>query len=444
MKMYDLIAKKRDGGTLAEAEIAFWLGGCLSGEVPDYQTAAMLMAIYFRGMTEREIFALTEQIVLSGDRLELSAVSGVKADKHSTGGVGDKTTLIAIPLAAAAGLKIAKMSGRSLGKTGGTADKLAAIPGFCLDMPDEKLYQQVNDIGLALITQTRNLTPADKLLYALRDMTATVDSLPLIAASVMSKKLAAGAQVIVLDVKYGSGAFMPDAASAEKLAALMVKIGRYNGRKVSAVISAMDSPLGETVGNALEVIEAIEVLQGGGASDLRRLSLLLAGEMLLLGGIAESREDGYRRAEQELTSGRGLQKFLQMVEAQGGDAAPLLDGSLMQAKYVLKIGAAEGGYVSHLDAAEAAALVQRLGAGRSRVEDEIDPHVGIRFLKRPGDAVAVGEAVAVIYANDVTVGAAVGRDLLQVLHIGPEPPSAEPLVYGIVYGREFIGGDMLP
>lgn len=444
MKMYDLIAKKRDGGALAEAEIAFWLGGCLSGEVPDYQTAAMLMAIYFRGMTEREIFALTEQIVLSGDRLELSAVSGVKADKHSTGGVGDKTTLIAIPLAAAAGLKIAKMSGRSLGKTGGTADKLAAIPGFCLDMPDEKLYQQVNDIGLALITQTRNLTPADKLLYALRDMTATVDSLPLIAASVMSKKLAAGAQVIVLDVKYGSGAFMPDAESAQKLAELMVKIGRYNGRKVSAVISAMDSPLGETVGNALEVVESAEVLQGGGAPDLRRLSLLLAGEMLLLGGIAESREDGYRRAEQELTSGRGWQKFLQMVAAQGGDAAPLLDGSLMQAKYVLKIGAPEGGYVTQLDAAEAAALVQRLGAGRSRVEDEIDLDVGIRFLKRPGDAVAAGETLAVVYANDVTLGAAVGRDLLQVVHIGPEPPQTEPLVYGIVYGREFIGGDMLP
>lgn len=444
MRMYDLIAKKRDGGALAEAEIAFWLRGCLAGDIPDYQTAAMLMAIYFRGMTEREIFALTDEIVRSGERLDLARISGIKADKHSTGGVGDKTTLITIPLAAAAGLKIAKMSGRSLGKTGGTADKLAAIPGFGLDMAEDELYQQVNDIGLALMTQTRNLTPADKVLYALRDMTATVDSLPLIAASVMSKKLAAGAQVIVLDVKYGSGAFMPDAASAEQLAALMVKIGRYNRRKVSAVISAMDSPLGQTVGNALEVVEAAEVLQGGGAADLRRLSLLLAGEMLYLGGIAASREDGFHRAEAELTSGRGWQKFLQMVAAQGGDTAPLQDDSLMQAKYVLKIGATESGFVTALDAAGAAELVQRLGAGRERVEDDIDPQVGIRFLKRPGDAVAVGETMAIVYANDVTVGAAVGRDLLQVVQIADVPPRAVPLVYGIVDGAEFISGDNLP
>lgn len=444
MRMYDLIAKKRDGGVLTEDEMAFWLGGCLSGAIPDYQTAAMLMAIYFRGMTESEIFALTDQIVLSGDRLDLSRIAAVKADKHSTGGVGDKTTLIAMPLAAAAGLKIAKMSGRSLGKTGGTADKLAAIPGFRLDISEEELYSQVNDIGLALVTQTKNLTPADKVLYALRDMTATVDSLPLIAASVMSKKLAAGAQVIVLDVKYGSGAFMPDAASAEKLAALMVKIGRYNRRKVSAVISAMDAPLGETVGNALEVVEAAEVLQGGGAPDLRRLSLLLAGEMLFQGGITDSREEGLRRAEEALDSGRGWQKFLQMVTAQGGDTAPLLDGTLMQAKFVLKIGATAGGFVTRLDAAEAAALVQRLGAGRERVEDDIDPQVGIRFVKRPGDAVAAGETLAIVYANDVTLGAAVGRDLLHVVHIGPKPPQIPPLVHGIVDGTGFVSGDALP
>lgn len=443
MRMYDLIAKKRDGAALAEAEIAFWLRGCLSGAIPDYQTAAMLMAIYFRGMTEREIFALTDEIVRSGEQLDLRKIGGIKADKHSTGGVGDKTTLITVPVAAAAGLKIAKMSGRSLGKTGGTADKLAAIPGFCLDMTEAELYRQVNDIGLALITQTHDLTPADKVLYALRDMTATVDSLPLIAASVMSKKLAAGADVIVLDVKYGKGAFMPDAENARKLAELMVKIGRYNRRRVSAVISSMESPLGAAVGNALEVAEAAEVLQGGGSEDLRRLSLLLAGEMLYLGGIAANRVDGYKKAEAELASGRGWQKLLDMVSAQGGDVAALTDGSLMQARYVLKIASVADGWVADVDAEGTAELVQRLGAGRERVEDEINLNVGIRFLKKPGETVRMGETMAVVYADDVTVGAEVGRDLLQVVKVSPHRWLPEPLVYGIVDERGFISGESL-
>ncbi len=437
--MYDLIAKKRDGGRLEQAELAFWLRSMLDGSVPDYQTAAMLMAIFWRGLDEAETFALTEEIVASGEQLDLRGLAGVTADKHSTGGVGDKTTLIAMPLAAACGLKIAKMSGRSLGKTGGTADKLASVPGFRLDLPEAELLQQVAEVGLAVVAQNKNLTPADKRLYALRDLTATVDSLPLIAASVMSKKIAAGAQVIVLDVKYGSGAFMPDVASAIKLAQLMVKLGQSCGRRVTAVLSSMSTPLGAAVGNALEVAEAAEILRqpecAPVSAELRRLCVVLAGEMLYLGGLAVSRADGWRQAEAALQEGRGWRKLLQFLQAQGGDTAALEAGSLAQAEYVLPIEAAQSGYLAAADAAQVAEIVQFLGAGRERVEDEIDYQVGVRFQKPAGAWVDQGETLLEIYASSLLRAEAAERELRSILRIVAEPPQLEPLIWGLVDER---------
>ncbi len=442
--MYGLIAKKRDGGLLQAEEIRFWLRGMLDGSIPDYQTAAMLMAIFWRGLTEAETFALTEEIVASGERLDLSGIDGVCADKHSTGGVGDKTTLIAMPLAAACGLKIAKMSGRSLGKTGGTADKLASVPGFRLELPEPALLAQVAEIGLAVVAQTKNLTPADKRLYALRDMTATVDSLPLIAASVMSKKIAAGAGVIVLDVKFGSGAFMPDAASAAELARLMVKLGRSAGRRVEAVISSMAAPLGAAVGNALEVAECADILQNkpdlAVSADLQRLAVVLAGEMLYLGGLAECRRDGWQQAEAALQDGRGWQKLLAFLQAQGGDTESLQAGELVQAKHVVPVLAAKNGYLSAADAAQVAEIVQRLGAGRERVEDEIDYQVGVRMIKPAGAQVVAGERLAEVYASDLAQAEAAKKDLQRVLQVLPEPPQLEPLIWGLVDER----GNVVP
>lgn len=434
--MYELIAKKRDGGCLQTEEIRFWLRGMLAGAIPDYQTAAMLMAIFWRGLDEAETFALTEEIVASGERLDLRGIDGVTADKHSTGGVGDKTTLIAMPLAAACGLKIAKMSGRSLGKTGGTADKLASVPGFKLDLSEAELLAQVADIGLAVVAQNKNLTPADKRLYALRDMTATVDSLPLIAASVMSKKIAAGAGVIVLDVKFGSGAFMPDADSAVKLAQLMVKLGRSAGRRVTAVISSMAAPLGAAVGNALEVAESAEILQNkpdlAVSAGLRHLAVALAGEMLYLGGLAAKRSDAWQQAETALADGRGWQKLLAFLQAQGGDCRALQAGKLVQARYVLPVLADKAGYLAAADAARVAEIVQRLGAGRERVEDEIDYHVGVRFALPAGAAVKSGDILAEVYANGLAQAEAAVAALQKELLILSQPPQLEPLIWGLV------------
>jgi pyrimidine-nucleoside phosphorylase len=430
--MYDLIAKKRDGGELSREEIAFWLGGCLDGSIPDYQTAAMLMAIYFRGMTEGETFLLTEEIVKSGEQLDLSALPGVKADKHSTGGVGDKTTLIAMPLAAAEGLTILKMSGRSLGKTGGTADKLESVAGFRLTVPEDELFRQAAEIGLALISQSRNLTPADKRLYALRDMTATVDSLPLIAASVMSKKLAAGAEVIVLDVKFGSGAFMPDAESAVRLAELMVKIGTNYGRRVSAFITSMEAPLGAAVGNALEVWEAAEVLRHGGAVDLLLLSQALAAEQLYQGGLADSRKLAFGRVHTALSDGRGWQRLLQLLQAQGGDTSALESGDFLCAPCVVSVLAPQSGFVRGINASQVATLVQHLGAGRMKLEDEIDHRVGVWLDKKPGDTVQAGDRLAQVYAADEEHADVAVRDLLTAYDIADVPCELPSLIYGLV------------
>lgn len=436
--MCDLIAKKRDGGEFGAAEIEFWLRGMLDGSIPDYQTTALLMAIYFRGLSEHETFLLTDAIVRSGEVLDLSHIPGCKADKHSTGGVGDKTTLIAMPLAAVCGLTIVKMSGRSLGKTGGTADKLESVPGFRLTLEPADLQHQAEAERLVLITQSSNLTPADKRLYALRDLTSTVDSLPLIAASVMSKKIAAGADVIVLDVKFGRGAFMPDAANAVKLAELMVELGRQAGRKIAALITSMEAPLGRAVGNALEVWEAAETLRGYGAPDLRLLSLALTGEQLYLAGLAETRRQGFRLAAQALEDGRGLTKFLRFLRAQGGDTAKLEQGGFLLAKTVLVVRAPRGGYLQAVDAARVAGIVQHLGAGRLRVEDKIDHQVGVWFDKQCGDKLTSGEPLAHIYAESEEQAKAAAAALLSACTFSDTLPELPPLIYGVVTTEGFI------
>lgn len=442
--MVDIIAKKRDGGELSAEEIEFWLAGMLVGSIPDYQTSAMLMAIYFRGLSEQETYRLTAATLASGDQLDLSKLPGIKVDKHSTGGVGDKTSLIAMPLAAAAGLTVVKMSGRSLGKTGGTADKLESVPGFQLSLPPEHIAAQAADIGLVLISQSGDLTPADKRLYALRDLTATVDSLPLIAASVMSKKLAAGAGIIVLDVKFGSGAFMPDAESAVKLAELMVKIGHSAGRRVSAVISAMSAPLGRAVGNAVEVWEAAEVLRGRGAADIRGLSLILAAELLYLSGKAESRAAAFALAEDTLASGRGYRRLLQFLQAQGGDTGALDNGDFLTARYKLPLCAPHSGYLAEVRADGVAAAVQRLGAGRLKIEDSIDHQVGVIFTADVGDKLAEGQAFAHIYANNAEAGERAAAEILAACTQSDTMPKPLPLLHGVVTEEGFIPREALP
>lgn len=430
--MVDLIDKKKRGGELSRAELEFWLNSMLDGTIPDYQTSAMLMAICFCGLNERETCDLTEIMLNSGEKLDLSYLPNVKADKHSTGGVGDKTSLIAMPLAAAAGLTIVKMSGRSLGKTGGTADKLESVSGFRLELSAEELSRQAQEVGLVLITQSNNLTPADKRLYALRDLTATVDSLPLIAASVMSKKLAAGAEVIVLDVKYGRGAFMADAESAVRLAELMVKIGTKAGRRVSAVVSSMNEPLGQAVGNAVEVWESAEVLQGRGSADVRELSLVLVAEQLYLAGLYATRQEAYAAAERELTSGRGYAKLLEFLRAQGGDTTALESGEFLTAPCTMPVVADKSGYLAEVDASAVAAAVQTLGAGRHRVEDSIDHRVGVIFKVKSGDRVQVGELLAEVLAADEVAGKCAADEILAACRIVAEKPQIEPLIWGII------------
>lgn len=439
--MVDLIAKKKHGGVLSREELEFWLTGMLDGIIPDYQTAAMLMAICFSDLNEDETCDLTDIMLNSGEKLDLTALPGIKADKHSTGGVGDKTSLIAMPLAASCGLTVVKMSGRSLGLTGGTADKLESVQGFRLILSDDEVAKQAEKLGLVLITQSGNLTPADKRLYALRDLTATVDSLPLIAASVMSKKLAAGADVIVLDVKYGSGAFMPDAASAVRLAELMVKIGTDAGRKVSAVVSNMEEPLGMAVGNAVEVWESAEVLQGRGAADVRDLSLVLVAEQLYLAGVYTERCAAYAAAAQELASGRGYAKLLAFLQAQGGDTAALESGEFLTAPCRVDVLAEVGGYLAKVCAAEVAEAVQHLGAGRLRLEDNIDHRVGVIFKVKSGEPVQAGDVLAEVLAADEESGARAAAEIRAACSITPDKPQREPLIWGIVTADGVLHGE---
>lgn len=432
MRMYDLIEEKKRGGALSDREIAYMIQGFTGGEIPDYQMAAMLMAIYFQGMNDDEITAMTMEMARSGDMADLSAIEGIKVDKHSTGGVGDKTTLIIGPIVAACGVKVAKMSGRGLGHTGGTIDKLESIPGFSTSIPREEFFDIVNRTGIAVVGQSGNMVPADKKLYALRDVTATVDSIPLIASSVMSKKLAAGSDGIVLDVKTGSGAFMKTLEDSIRLAQKMVVIGTGAGRKCCALITDMDVPLGYAIGNAMEVQESIEVLKGQGPDDLREVALELAANMLYMaekGTIKECRA----MAEAAIKDGSALKALVRMAEGQGGDASYIEDPEkLPRAAFSYEVKGDCQGTVTHMDTEAVGIASVMLGAGRSRKEDVIDPGAGILLKKKYSDQVEAGEVLAVLYASDEKLFQEAAEKLKEAYTIEQKTPAKKKLVYARV------------
>jgi pyrimidine-nucleoside phosphorylase len=400
MRMVDLIEKKRDGKALTKKEIRYIIEGYTAGEIPDYQMSAFAMAVFFRGMTEEEMAELTMAMVDSGEKIDLSEIKGIKVDKHSTGGVGDKTTLVLAPLVASAGVPVAKMSGRGLGHTGGTIDKLESIPGFHVEIDNRQFVRLVNQNKIAVVGQTGNLTPADKKLYALRDVTATVNSIPLIASSIMSKKIAAGADAIVLDVKTGSGAFMKNIEESKKLAKAMVKIGENVGKKTIAVISDMSQPLGFAIGNALEVQEAIDTLKGEGPEDLTELCLTLGSYMVYMAEKADSLEKARKLLEQSIASGKALETFKTFVSAQGGDASIVDDPSkLPHSSYTFELKAKEDGYVNEIAADAVGTAAMWLGAGRATKDAAIDLAVGLILHKKIGDYVKKGETFVTIYSN---------------------------------------------
>lgn len=432
MNFIDIIRKKRDGFELTKEEIEFFAFSAANEAVPDYQLSAMLMAIYLNGLNERETLDLTIAMAHSGDMADLSAIDGIKGDKHSTGGVGDKTTLIVAPIVAECGVKIAKMSGRGLGHTGGTVDKLESIPGFKTSLETEEFFAAVNKCGLCVAGQSGRLCPADKKLYGLRDVTATVDNMPLIASSIMSKKLAGGAECIVLDVKCGSGAFMKDVSSAKALAEKMVEIGRGAGRKTAALITDMDVPLGHNIGNSLEVIEAVETLKGRGPEDLTCISVLLAAKLLQLAGKG-SFEECQALAKSKITDGTALKKLAEMVDAQGGNAEYIRNPSLFEtAKHSFEVKAAENGYISHTDAEGIGSVCVALGAGRMRKEDSIDPTAGIILRKKTGDYAEKGEVIATLYAADEALFAAACEKFTKSVGFSAEKPALNPLLLGVV------------
>ncbi len=400
MLMTEIIEKKRDGFKLSQEEIEFFIKGYTEGSIPDYQASALCMAIYLKGMTDEEATSLAIAMRDSGDIMDLSSIEGLKVDKHSTGGVGDKTSLVLAPLVASFGLKFAKMSGRGLGHTGGTLDKLESINGFNIAIKPEDFIAQVKKVGMAIVGQTGNLTPADKKLYALRDVTATVSSIPLIASSIMSKKLAAGSDIIVLDVKVGSGAFMKTLDDARHLASLMVQIGQNCSKKMTAVLTNMEEPLGHAVGNALEVIEAINTLKGNGPKDLLDLCLEIGSYQLTDANIFKTREEAKEAMKENIRNGKALAKFKEFVCAQGGDASFVDDTTkFAQAKEIVEVASQEDGYVSHIDALSIGHAAMLLGAGRETMVDVIDPAVGIVLNKKVGDKVSKGETLAYIYTN---------------------------------------------
>lgn len=432
MRIYDIIKKKRDGFELTKEEIEFFIKGFVEGSVHDYQASAFCMAVFFRGMNERETADLTLAMAHSGDTVDLSRFGDLTVDKHSTGGVGDKTTLIVAPIVASLGCVMAKMSGRGLGHTGGTIDKLESIEGFNTSLSPEEFFSQVEKNGIAVVGQTGNLTPADKKLYALRDVTATVDSLPLIASSIMSKKLAAGAHTIVLDVKCGSGAFMKTPEEAEELATAMVKIGNNCGRKTAAVITNMDRPLGNNIGNSLEVIEAVEILKNKGPEDLRKVCLSLATEIVALSkGVSES--TAREMTEDALISGKAFEKFKEWISSQGGNPLWVENTELFpKAKYSYEIKSEYDGYIVKTDAEKIGIASVILGAGRETKEDTIDMSAGIILNKKTGDWVQKGDTLATLYSCRESAFCASEQKFLSALEFSKEKPKDLPLIYKII------------
>lgn len=438
MRMYDLIMKKREGAVLDEMEIRYMIEGYTKGEIPDYQMSAMLMAIYFKGMNEEETLHLTMAMAHSGESLDLSDIPGIKVDKHSTGGVGDKTSLALTPMVAACGIPVAKMSGRGLGHTGGTIDKLESFTGFSTEISTEIFMENVKKIGIAIMGQTKNLAPADKKLYALRDVTATVDNMSLIASSIMSKKLASGADAIVLDVKTGSGAFMKAEADAFLLAKEMTALGNNAGRKTYAVISNMDEPLGRAVGNALEVKEAIDTLKGQGPEDFKELCLTLGAYMLLAGNVAKSEKEAREKLLAVIKNGSALQKLAEFIEAQGGQKEAVYDTALLPAaKWQEEVLSPQDGYVSHIKCDEIGICSLLLGGGRETKESEIDLSVGLVLQKKVGDAVKKGESLAIIHGNDQEKMAVAKERFIQAVTLSPTKEKKRKLIYGVIEPQDF-------
>ncbi|WP_277587442.1 pyrimidine-nucleoside phosphorylase [Psychrobacillus antarcticus] len=432
MRMIDIIEKKRDGNALTKQEIEFFIDGYTTGAIPDYQMSSLLMAIFFQNMNDEERADLTMAMVNSGETIDLSAIEGVKVDKHSTGGVGDTTTLVLGPLVAACGVPVAKMSGRGLGHTGGTIDKLEAIEGFHVELTSEQFVKQVNELKVAVIGQSGNLTPADKKLYALRDVTGTVNSIPLIASSIMSKKIAAGAGAIVLDVKTGDGAFMKTTDDARALAQAMVRIGNNVGRKTMAIISDMSQPLGRAIGNSLEIVEAIDTLKGNGPEDLTELCLTLGSQMVVVGEKAETLEEAREMLLAVIKDGSALEIFRQFIKWQGGNEKIVDDISLLpQAAYKFEVPASTDGFITFMEADEIGTAAMLLGAGRATKESEIDLAVGIVLNKKVGDSVSKGDSLATIYSNREDVQEVMDK-LTKFIDIEATRKDAPPLIYEVI------------
>ena len=432
MRMYDIILKKRANLPLTDEEIRFVIDGYVKGEIPDYQVSALLMTIVFNGMNARELGTLTLAMAQSGNMVDLSNIDGITVDKHSTGGVGDKTTLIIAPLVAASGGKVAKMSGRGLGHTGGTIDKMESIPNLKVSLEQDAFINQVNKIGLAVIGQSEGLAPADKKLYALRDVTGTVDSIPLIASSVMSKKLASGAQAILLDVKVGSGAFMKNIEDARELAKAMVDIGKENGRSVKAILTDMDRPLGHAIGNALEIREVIDTLKGHGPEDLTHECIIMAAHMLVLSHICDY-ETALSRVQEALDSGAALERLRMMIDAQDGDSRVIDDESLLAiGKFTYDVTAPQGGYITHMNTEQCGIASVMLGAGRTVKDGPIDYSAGILMHKKTGDSVTVGECIATLYASDESLLSNAAKTYLEAITFGETAPIMADTILDIV------------